>query len=52
MDVERAKVGGVLETLKRVGRQHALVIDVDEETLSQRICGIFSTTHISRLMNP
>ena len=51
VDVERAKVGGVLETLKRVGRQHALVIDVDEETLSQRICGIFSTTHISRLMN-
>src|SRR3954464_3463500 len=29
-DVERARVGHVLETLRRAGRQHALVVDHDE----------------------
>lgn len=51
VDVERACVGDVLETLARTGRQHALVADIDEQTLKHRIRGIFSTTHISRMMN-
>ncbi len=46
-DVERAHVGDILETLKDVSRQHALVIDGE----SQKVSGIFSTAHISRMMN-
>ncbi|MEW5756207.1 MAG: CBS domain-containing protein [Pseudomonadota bacterium] len=51
VDVERASVGDVLETLARAGRQHALIADIDEGSLRHRIRGIFSTTHISRMMN-
>lgn len=51
VDVERASVGDIIETLKHAGRQHALVIRVDERDKSQKICGIFSATHISRQLN-
>ncbi|HHH46424.1 MAG TPA: CBS domain-containing protein [Thiotrichales bacterium] len=46
-DVKRARVGDIVKTLKKVGRQHALVV----ETLPdghQRIRGIFSRTQIGR----
>ncbi len=46
-DVANARVGNVVETLKRVGRQHALVVDVDEGG-HQRVRGIFSTKQISK----
>ncbi|MFL6563496.1 MAG: CBS domain-containing protein [Burkholderiales bacterium] len=42
-DVEASRVGHVLETLRRLGRQHALVAD-DENT----VCGIFSISQIAR----
>lgn len=48
VDVERARVGDIVATLKRVGRQHALVVDLDEEDRSQRVRGIFSSTQIAR----
>lgn len=46
-DVEVAKVGHILSTLKAAGRQHAMVV---EENLNstQAICGIFSATQIAR----
>ena len=56
-DVEGARVGHVLETLRRAGRQHALVVDVDEipargllEAPSRRtmVRGIFSLSQIAR----
>lgn len=59
-DVRGAKVGHVLSTLKRAGRQHAIVVEVHEptfhETLAalphpiplQTVCGLFSTTQIAR----
>jgi CBS domain-containing protein len=42
-DVEASRVGHVLETLRRLGRQHALVAD-EENT----VCGIFSISQIAR----
>jgi CBS domain-containing protein len=42
-DVERARVGHVLETLRRLGRQHVLVMDADN-----RVRGIFSISQIAR----
>jgi len=59
-DVRGAKVGHVLSTLKRAGRQHAIVVEVHEptfhETLAalphripiQTVRGLFSTTQIAR----
>jgi CBS domain-containing protein len=42
-DVERSRVGHVLETLRRLGRQHALVVDAEST-----VCGIFSISQIAR----
>jgi CBS domain-containing protein len=42
-DVEGARVGHVVETLRRAGRQHALVVDP-----ARRVCGIFSLSQIAR----
>ncbi|HEY0722000.1 MAG TPA: CBS domain-containing protein [Gammaproteobacteria bacterium] len=47
VDVENAKVGDVVETMKRVGRQHALVIDLDDNR-HHIVRGIFSTKQISK----
>lgn len=43
-DVQYAKVGHVVATLKKSGRQHAIVVD----TAAQKIRGIFSATQIAR----
>lgn len=45
-DVERAKVGNVVSTLKKAGRQHALVVEMTEER--QVVRGLFSATRLSR----
>ena len=42
-DVEGARVGHVLETLRRAGRQHALVVDAE-----RMVRGIFSISQIAR----
>ncbi len=47
VDVENARVGDIVDTLKRVGRQHAMVVDLDEEK-NQVVRGLFSTTQIGR----
>jgi len=46
-DVDRANVGDIIETMKRVGRQHALVV---ERTADDRqiVRGMFSTKQISK----
>jgi CBS domain-containing protein len=41
--VEAARVGHVVETLRRAGRQHALVVDAE-----RMVRGIFSLTQIAR----
>ena len=46
-DVERARVGDIVATLKLVGRQHALAVEM--ASLPQKtVCGIFSLTQIAR----
>ncbi len=45
-DVEGARIGDVVETLKRTGRQHALV--VERTPKGPAIRGIFSASHIGR----
>ena len=56
-DVQGARVGHVLETLRRAGRQHALVVDHDEipsgrpltpPTRRTMVRGIFSISQIAR----
>ncbi len=46
-DVKTARVGDIVETLKRVGRQHALVVDRDDNG-HQSVRGIFSTKQIGK----
>ncbi|MGH8704431.1 MAG: CBS domain-containing protein [Burkholderiales bacterium] len=56
-DVEGARVGHVLETLRRAGRQHALVVDfdviapqrlIDQPMRRTMVRGIFSISQIAR----
>ena len=42
-DLGAARVGHVLETLRRAGRQHALVVDAE-----RMVCGIFSLSQVAR----
>jgi CBS domain-containing protein len=42
-DAAAARVGHVLETLRRAGRQHALVVDAE-----RMVCGVFSLSQIAR----
>jgi hypothetical protein len=50
-DVLQARVGDIVETLKRSGRQHALVIEIgsaDATSATRTVRGIFSLTQIAR----
>jgi len=46
-DVESAKVGHIVATLKQAGRQHAIVVEESGDG-TQAVCGLFSTTQIAR----
>jgi CBS domain-containing protein len=48
--VRDARVGNIIETLRKQGRQHALVVKTDKATQSQRVIGMFSTSQISKLL--
>jgi len=45
-DVNSAKVGNIVATLKKSGRHHALVVDRENDT--QKVRGIFSLTQLAR----
>ncbi len=47
-DVAQARVGDVVETLRRLGRQHALVMKRGEGEEIDRISGIISTTQVAK----
>lgn len=44
--VEQARVGDVLQTLKRSGRQHTLVVAHGSQ--GETVCGLFSATQVGR----
>jgi len=46
--VARAEVGTIVETLKKSGRQHALVVETDAASGVEVVRGIFSATQIAR----
>lgn len=46
-DVQRAKVGQIVATLKKSNRQHALVVTEGADG-RQTVCGLFSITQIAR----
>lgn len=46
-DVRAAKVGHIVATLKKAGRQHAIVVDYDNRE-RPFVRGLFSTTQIAR----
>jgi hypothetical protein len=45
-DIANASVGQVLNSLRRAGRRHALVLDSGGAAEAQQICGIFSLTRL------
>ena len=47
-DVERTRVGDIVETMKMFGRQHVLIIAFDIERRRETVCGLFSTSQIIR----
>lgn len=49
-EVMNVSVSDILHALKNLGRQHILVEDVDPLTGQPRIRGLFSATHIGRLL--
>lgn len=49
-EVLHARVSDILEALKRLGRQHILVEDIDPKNGLPRVRGVFSATHIGRLL--
>ena len=46
-DIKAARAGDIVETLKRMGRQHALVMDKGEDGVD-RIAGVISTTQVAK----
>ncbi len=47
-EVLRAQVGHIVATLENVGRQHAMVVDVDPLSGEETVRGIFSISQIGR----
>lgn len=47
-DVLRARVGHVIATLKKSGKQHAVAVDVSAADQTQNVRGIFSATQVAR----
>lgn len=49
-DVLKVRVADILDALKKLGRQHILVEDIDPSTGSPRVRGLFSATQIGRAL--
>jgi len=47
-EVLRAQVGHIVATLENVGRQHAMVVDIDHLSGEEAVRGIFSISQIGR----
>ena len=47
-DVAHASVGQLVATMKDLGRQHSLVVEMNGNTGHYEVCGLFSTSTIAR----
>lgn len=47
-EVLGSKVGNILRTLERLGRQHAIVVETDPASGDELVRGVFSATNIGR----
>lgn len=45
-EVQKARVGNIIATLRQVNRQHAMVVDTDPDTRTLAVRGIFSLSQI------
>lgn len=48
LSVRNVQVGTIVATLRELGRQHALVVEVDPDSRAQTVRGVFSTSQIGR----
>ena len=48
--VNDARVGHIINSLRKLERHHTLVVEEDQDTGEQVIRGLFSITHISKLL--
>jgi len=48
LSVTDAQIGHIVETLRELERQHILVVDIDSGSGKQTVCGVFSTSQISK----
>ena len=51
LSVRNAQIGHILETLHQLGRQHILVVQVDDASGQQQVCGMFSTSQINKQLH-
>lgn len=49
-EVQNAKVGDIIATLRQVNRQHAMVVDADPDSGKAAVRGIFSLSQIGLLL--
>lgn len=49
--VQAAQVGDIVATLNALGRQHALVVRIDPDSGAHSVVGMFSTSHIGKLLD-
>ena len=49
--VQAAQVGDIVATLNALERQHALVVRVDPDSGAHSVVGMFSTSHIGKLLD-
>lgn len=48
--LREAQVGDIVATLQALERQHALVVKINRDTGGHSVVGMFSTSHISKLL--
>ncbi|MDH3715686.1 MAG: CBS domain-containing protein [Gammaproteobacteria bacterium] len=51
LSVRNAQIGHILETLHQLSRQHILVVQIDETSGEQQVCGMFSTSQINKQLH-
>jgi CBS-domain-containing membrane protein len=50
--IHRLQVGHIVETLRQLDRRHILVVEVDQVTGRQQVCGLFSMSQIKKQLRP